>query len=809
MLGDLRLALRQLRRAPGFSLVVVLTLALGIGATTAVFTLVDALLVRPLPYPEPDRIVTLWSATTLPEGRARRDNHYNVSGPDFVDWRRNSRSFTDVALHRGGETGVVVGRVAETAGAATVSQGFFAALGVVPRSGRVWSDDEVASGGVVVVSDSFVRRHFSGDARRALAAEVKVMDRRARIIGVMPPGFRFPERTELWGPFDLATLASSYRSGHNYEVIARLRPGVTLPQAQAEMEGIAAGLARAYPASNRYKTARVIPLQALLVEGIADTLWLLFGAVALVLLIACANIANLLLARGVGRQHELAVRAALGAGRGRLARQLVTEILVLAALAGGLGLLAATWARAALVALAPDSVAADLASASDGGLARAVVFVALVSLAACLLVALFPIAQALRPALAPALRAGGRGSTGPRGRLRAALVVTQLAVSLVLLTGAGLLLDSFRRLTRVDPGYRTENVLVMTASHTGAGSGREQRAVGFFDELARRAAALPGVAAASYAGALPVDEIGSFGSYHIEGRAPLPQHLASRRQAVWRLVGPGYFETLGVPLRRGRAIDARDTALAPATVMINETMARASWPGESPLGHRIRIGWDRNDLWMTIVGVVADTRQGRLDRAISQELYVPVAQHPALARRLKIIARTTLDPPLLADSFQRLARDLDPEVPVQLTTAGTLVAQTLSAPQFRTLLIGLFAAAALLLAIIGVAGVMAGMVAERHAEIGLRMAVGAQPARILRQFLVRGLRLALLGLALGLAGALAAARVLEGLLYGVGPRDPFILGVVSALLLLAAVAASLWPAFRAARVSPMVALRQE
>jgi putative ABC transport system permease protein len=317
------------------------------------------------------------------------------------------------------------------------------------------------------------------------------------------------------------------------------------------------------------------------------------------------------------------------------------------------------------------------------------------------------------------------------------------------------------------------------------------------------------VTAVSYTGSLPVDEIGSNGTYQIEGAAPLPLALRGRRNAIWRLVGPGYFGTLGVPVRAGRAIDARDTADAPATVVINEAMARASWPDSSPLGHRIRIGWDQNELWMTIVGVVADTRQGAPHRPIRQELYVPGAQHPRLASRLKIVASTALAPPLLTDAFQRLARRLDPEVPVTFTTARALVAETLSASQFRTLLIGVFAAAALLLAILGVGGVMAGMVAERRAEIGLRMAIGAHPGRILRQVLGRGLRLAAIGLGLGLAGAFAAARLLEGLLYGVSASDPTILASVSAVLVLAALAASLLPALRASRVSPMVALRAE
>lgn len=396
--------------------------------------------------------------------------------------------------------------------------------------------------------------------------------------------------------------------------------------------------------------------------------------------------------------------------------------------------------------------------------------------------------------------------------MRAILVVGQLALSLILLAGAGLFLRSLARLGAVDPGYRPDDLLVLEGHCPRGGPDRHARALAFFTALAEKARALPGVAAAAYTGGLPVDDIASNGTYDIDGRAPLPPDQRQRRNAIFRLVGPDYFATLAIPLRAGRAFTAADTATAPFTVMINESMARASFSDRDPIGQRIRFGWtDSTATFMTIVGVVADTRQGSLAAPIGQELYIPAAQHPTLATRLKVVAR--INPPLaplaLADSLRRLAADLDPEVPIALTTATALVEGTLAPQRFRSRLVGAFAGLALLLALVGVTGLMAVTVAEREPEIGVRMAVGARPTDILRHFLARALRLGLAGVALGLAGALAAGRLVESLLYAVSPTDPLVLAGVSALLVLGILAASAWPALRAARVSPMAALQND
>ncbi len=802
MIRDLQLAFRRLARSPGFSAVVVSTLALGIGATSAIFSIVDGVLLRPLDYPEPQRMVTLWSFSL------RRQHTYQVSGPDFRDWQARSRSYAALARFAPDEATVVTGGDAETVGLAHVSAEFFAAMGVAPRAGRPFSGEELRTGAAVVVSDAFARRRFSGQAERALGAPLRSGGHTFSIVGVMPPGFAFPRRTEVWVPIDTVVPASPSRTAHNYQAVGRLRPEVSLTQAQAELDGIAAALAREHPEANRGKGARVVPLHDLLVGDHRTTLWILLGAVGLVLLIACANITNLLLARGARRTHELSVRMALGAGRGRIARELLAESLLLAAAGGAAGALVASWGLDLLLALAPPGIPRLEQVAVDRW---ALLFTGAVTVAVCLLIGVFPAAQAARLQLVPSLHAGGRGLSVTRGRLRAALVVGQLAVSLVLLASAGLLMRSLERLAAVDPGYRLEKLLVLEADYPATTDQTAQQRAAFFQELTRRAAALPGVSAASFGHSLPLDPASSNGSYDVEGRAPLAFSESAGRSAIFRLVGAGYFSTLGVPVRAGREIDGRDVPGAPPSLVINETMARAlvSWPAQSPIGLRVRFGWYQGtQQWLTIVGVVADTRQQSLGAPIGQELYVPAAQHPRLQPR-KLFVRTAGAPLALADDLRRAATALQPEMPVSFSTAELLVRESLAAPRFRALLIGLFAAAALLLAVLGMAGVMGYLVTERRTEIGIRMAIGATGGRIVREILARSLRLAVLGSSLGLAGALAAARVWRGLLYGVSATEPSILVAVSVLLILAALAAAVWPALRASRESPLTALRAQ
>ena len=815
-MNDLRFAVRQLRRSPGFTVVVVLTLALGIGATTAIFTLLQGVLLRPLPYAAAERIVTLWSYSE------RRKNRYTVSTPDFRDWRAQSRLFDSMARLRRGRPTLLLGTpgaVAESVDIALVSEGFFPTMGASARAGRLFDGGANGDEASVVVSERFVRRHFAGDPARALGTRLKISGVPRQVVGVVPPGFDYPPGTDVWAP--LAPIgADAVRSAHNNRVVARLRPGVSLAQARTELAGIGARLAAEHP-ENQDKTVAVRSLHHVLFGDHQGTLWTLFVAVGLVLLIACANIANLLLARGERRRQEMAVRAALGAGRSRLARQLLTESLVLASAGGLAGVLAAHWGLEALLALAPADIPRLESVRVDGW---SLVFACLITGLVCLLVGALPAVQVARTNLIAGLRAGARAVTAGRGRLRSALVVGQLAVSLVLLTGAGLLLTSLQRLATVEPGYRPENLLVVRATHDkggtnavpGADPKRQRdaeaaRTLAYFEELRQRAAQLPGVEAVSFTDGLPVDAVRSDGTFWIEGRTdPSAGEADVRQGAVWRLVGPDYFSTIGVPVREGRQLDRRDRAGGLRTVVINRAMAESSWPGRSPIGARIRCGWyDGTMEWMTIVGVVADSHHRSLDEPIFPELYVPALQHPVLTKVMKLVMRTEGNPTLMAGAVQRALREVDSEVPMQVTTAEVMVAETLSAPRFRTLLLGLFAVTALLLALVGVAGVMGYMVSERRVEIGVRLAIGARAETILKHFVMRALRLTLIGLLLGLAGALAAARLLEGLLFGVTPSDPIILAAVSGLLVLCALAAAAWPALSAARTSPMVALQAD
>jgi predicted permease len=799
----MKFAFRQLAKSPGFTFGAVVTLALGIGATTAIFSVVNTVLLRPLEYAEPNRIVTAWSLNL------KTGHRYNVSGPDFRDWHDQSRSFAAISTFASGDLSTQLDdHTAEKNKVAAIGADFFTALGVRPLVGRVFTAEESHSAALAIVGETFARRHFPGDPAAVLGRTLRVRGKPLEIIGVIPARIAYPDQAEVWTPSHTIFFESPYRSGHNYRVIARLAPGVALSQAQAELDGIAARLAQQHPDSNTNKGARLLPLHDLLVSRYRSTLWIMFGAVGLVLCIACANVANLLLARGLGRAHEMALRAALGASRSRIVRQLLTESLALALLGGGLGVVIAKLGLGAFLALAPAGLPRIEEIGLDGG---TLAFALLASLAVCVATGLVPAFHASHVNLNHALRASGRGLVAGRSSLRSALVVAQLGLSLVLLTGAGLLLRSFQLLNAVDPGYRPEKLLVMEANFPAEGKEGAERAVAFYADFAREAATLPGVAAVSYAPALPVDAGGptSGGLHLIEGRPkPAPADMA-HSSSSWRVVGPDYFSALGIAVRAGRALDARDTAHAPLTAVINESLARAHWPDASPLGHRIWIGWDSVDKWFTIVGVVADTKSGSLDAPSRKEVYVPVAQHSSLAASMKVFARTALPPAGLAESFRQIARRLNPAVPVKFTTGELILADTLTTQRFRSLLIGIFAGVALLLAAIGLYSVLAYGVVQRTAEIGVRMALGAQRGQVLALIMRGGFKLVILGLLAGGVASLALSRLLTSFLFGVQPLDPLVYGGVAALFAGIAAFACWLPARRATQVDPMAALRAE
>ena len=801
-LQDLRYALRNLVRQPGFAATAILTLALGIGATTAIFSVVNAVVLRPLPYREPDAIVavrTLWTKTGL--------NSATVSAPDFHDWKAQNRSFDALAYYSGGEAPVMADGNPDYATTYIVTPGFFDALGVGPRAGRLFTPEEEKAGGplAAVITDAYWRRQFGARAD-AIGSTLKLGDQFFTIVGVLPPGLRFPARADVYAPAAFTTETAS-RSGHNYQVIGRLKAGVSLEQAQGEMSAIASRLADQYPLSNAGKSVLVMPLKDLLVRDTRATLYVLLAAVSFVLLIACANVANLLLARSTARSREMVVRAAVGAGRGRLVRQLLTEGLVLALVSAAIGAALARGGVIALLALAPtdlprlDEIQVDT---------TALGFALLISLLASVIFGLAPALHISRVRLAEGLRQGGKGSAlGARsGLARNAFVVAEIALAVVLVVAAGLLGRSLVALAQVDMGFSPERVLVLRTSFPVNRDEDAPRAVAFYRDALRDVRAVPGVDAASGVLSIPTS-VRSNGSYWLEGGPGPDQTGVNAPEAVLNVVTPDYFRTMRIPVKRGRDFAENDRADAPFVAIVSEALVRESFGGRDPIGHRIQCGLD-SLAFMTIVGVVGDVRTYGPARPPQPEIYMPFEQHPLPSTVLTIMARTAAPDPLaLTETIRRVIHARNPEVPMKASTMERTLLDASAAPRFRTFLLVVFAAVALLLAVAGVYGVMAYTVSQRVPEIGVRVALGASPADIMRMIVGQGARLAAVGLGVGLVLALAASRLLQGLLFGVTARDPLILAAVTALVTSAALAACYIPGRRALRVEPTVALRAE
>ena len=801
LLQDLRYAVRSLWQQPGFALTAILTLALGIGATTAIFSVVNAVVLRPLPYQEPDRIVGIMNFWTKTGVRGA-----NVSGPDFMDWKGQSQSFAPMALYFGGEQSVTVNGTADYASVYRVTSGFFDALGASVTAGRMLSQQEQNPGGqAVVISDAFSRKQFSGGSS-ALGSTVKFEDQLFTIVGVLEPGSRFPARADIYAvaPAYSPTLS---RSGHNYRVIGRLKPGVSTQQAQTEMTAIAQRLEQQYPNSNAGKSAIVVPLQDLVVGDTRQTLLILLGAVGLVLLIASANVANLLLARSTSREREMVVRAAVGAGRGRLVRQLLTESAVLGLAAAVVGIWLARLGVLALVSLAPaDLPRLDEIRVDEVALGFAVV----TALSASFMFGLAPALQVSRVQLADGLRQGGKGSSvGARGGLaRGAFVVAEVALAVVLVFAAGLLGRSLVELASVEMGFNAERLLVLRTAVPVRSREEAPRATVFYRDLLANLRALPGITAIGAVTSLPT-AVRSNGGYAIEGVSTLQQSGVRAPQALFTVITPDYFRTLRVPLNAGRDFGDGDRAGTPLVAIINESLARSAFPAQDPLGHRIQCGLDNLE-FMTIVGVVADIRTAGPASAKQPEIYMPYEQHPGPATALNIVARTEMADPLsLTETIARKIRERNPDVPVRATTMEGTLEMASATPRFRTFLLVVFAAVALLLALAGVYGVMAYTVSQRVPELGVRIALGATPENIMRLIVGHGVRLAVAGLIIGFALAMLAGRALQGVLFGVRPYDPVILTLVVATIAVATLAACYIPGRRALRVDPMLALRAE
>lgn len=780
----------------------VLVMGLGIGANTAMFSVVNSVLLKPLDYQNPGRIVTLSSLWKVSGA------HGQVSGPDFHDWHDQSTAFSAMAYYYADSQSAVKARSgAEYGSVAVVSQEFFRVFAVEPAMGRLFSPEEVLpkSTGAVVISYGYWQSHYGGDPQ-AIGQTLRLEDKVFPIVGVMPPRFHFPDKTDIWFPANTVFSETTARSAHNYLVVGRLKEGVTLEEAQAQMAGIGQRLEQQYPPSNKNKGVFVNSMRDEMVGDVRLTLYLLLGAVGLVLVIACANMANLLLAKATSRTREMAIRAAVGASRSRIVRQLITESLVLAAAAGVTGLLLAIWGSNVLVAVAPKDIPRLAETGIDGWV---LAFTFAVSLVASLLFGMAPAIHASKVDLNDALKLGAARAVvgGGAGGIRSALVVAEIALSVVLLAGAGLLIKSFSALNSVALGFRPENVLVMGATVPSSDLVAARRGTQFYRELLASVATMPGVSAAG-AEHSPPGRIASNGGYWIDR---LPDRSAmglSAPQAVFSVVAPGTFATLGIPLKLGRDFNNGDTYEAPFAVIINEALAKKSFPNQDPLGHVLFCGLDSPNP-MKIVGVVGDIRQQGPSRPPSPEMFMPYEQHPFHGTTMSVMVRTASDPTALAETLRRRAREISPDVPVKFTTLEVSLWENVAAPRFRTMLFGIFAALAVGLAMAGVYGVMAYVVGQRSNEIGLRMALGASQASVIWMVLRQGLTLAGVGLAIGLAGAAAATRLLTKMLFEVKPGDPVTYGAVIALLALVAMAASYIPARRATKVDPLAALRQE
>ena len=798
---DVRFAVRVLRKNPGFTIMAVLTLALGIGAATAVFTIVDGVVLKSLGYPSANRIVAVDTRWTDSGHEIPR-----VGGADVNDLRGASDSFEAFSYYYGGQMGVQLAHAADFGGVYLVDPDFFRVLAVHPAAGRTFSAAD--AGRSAVVSTAFAARNFGSEAS-ALGQTISIEGTAYEIVGVLPAFAQFPAQAQVWAAVS-PTPYNLNRTAYNYHTLAMLRPGLSKAQVDARLLSISNRLAATFPDSNAHKTFTVQPLQGQLAAPVRTTLLLLMGAVALVLLIACANVANLMLARGAGRMHELATRSALGAGRARLAAQLLAESAMIGACAGVLGILLAAWETQALLSLGARMLPAALLANIHMDW-RVLAFAIAISLGTSLLFGIAPAWQAARVDVQSTLkRAGGRGmERGSSARVRSALVATQIALSLALAVGGGLLFRTLLALQSSQMGFRTEGILVTYASAPGQTLPQVLDAVRRLDDVHARLRALPGVLSAGGAMGLPTGEYNSDGSFVIEGKQSWSGDLRKLPHAGFRLVSPSYFQTMGIPLREGRDFDDGDLYDKPIVAIISQTLAWQNFPNEDPIGHRIACGLNNSGEWMTIVGVVGDVRQSSPSAQPEEELYMPLRQHPYMANDEEIVVRTSGDPEGFIPAVQGAIRDVDPEIAMRFTTMNALVSDSIGAERFRAVLAGIFSGIALLLALSGMYAVMSYVTTQRTAEFGLRAALGAQPGNILRLVLGGAVRLAAAGLVAGLLLSFVCARFLAAMLFGVKAMDAATYGLVIAIVIPVILIAAVVPAWRAARVDPMKALRAE
>jgi putative ABC transport system permease protein len=802
---DLQVAFRSFLRDPGFAGIVVITLAVGIGAITAVFSVVDGVLLRPLRFGEPERIVQIWSG-------AGPHPHGPTSSANFLDLRSRSKSFEAVAAEDFSWFNLTAGASGdrpERLYGAHVSPSFFRALGVRAALGRVLTDVEESPDARVAVLDHGVWERQFGSDTGVVGRRITLNDESYTVVGVMPPGFDFPSslihtRIDLWVP--LAWKPADVQRGmRELGITARLARGVTFAQAQREVDGVSARLAEEYPQTNQRVSFDLVPLREELVGKSETPLLLLFGAVSLVLVIACANVANLLLGRAQGRRKEMALRSALGAGRRRIVRQLLTESVLLALAAGAVGAFLAVWMTDLIVALSADELPRLAEVHVDG---RVLFFALGVSVLTGLSFGIAPALHLAGGRLAESLRAAGRSLADrpERRHGRRVLVVLEVALALVLLVSAGLLLRSLQQLMSVDPGFDSRAVLTARVALPQSKYATADRQASFMSQAIARIAAVPGVERVAAVDYLPFSGSDADFGISIEGRVPTSGK--GDFSAHYRSVSEDYFDAMRIPLARGRVFAAGDRKGAPLVALVNRTMAQRYWPDADPIGHRVRFGdATSTEPWLTIVGVVGDVKHWDLREKEQPELFVPLAQAPAST--FSFVVRAARDAGELTGSVRNALLDVDREQPATIQPLRELVNGSVAGPRFRGVLFGAFAATALVLAVVGIYGVISFGVSQRTRELGVRVALGAQRIEVMGLVLREGMLLTGAGVALGLLGAFAVTRFLRGMLFQVPPADPLTFAAVSLLLIATALLANVIPARRAARVDPLVAMRAE
>jgi putative ABC transport system permease protein len=811
LIQDFRYALRQLRKSPGFAAVAVITLALGIGFNTAIFSVVNAVLLRPLAFADASRLVRIWHVP--PEKSFPGMTTFPVSAANYLDWERQTQVFDHMAIYSYHGFTVTGGDKPEQLSAGAVSSGFFATLGVQPILGRVLSPEEDQPGRshVVVLSYGLWQEHFGGNPG-IVGHDINLDGQPYLVAGVMPANFQFPDFAKMWTPMAWTDQERAVRGEHHSIVIARLKPGVDLNQAQAEMNTISDRLQQQYPDDDKGWGAVVVPMQQDLVSDVRPALLVLLGAVAFVLLIACVNVANLALAKTFSRQKEIAIRTALGATSARILRQILTETVLLALSGGALGLAFAHFAVRFIVAFLADKLPHSIEVGLDS---EVLIFTAIISVVTGIVAGVLPAWRLTRRDVNEALKQGlGRTDADSGGhRTRSVLVVSEVALSLMLLIGAGLMIRSFQNLRNVNPGFDSRHVLTMSVMVSRAKFLSPDQATSFFDRVLQRVRSLPGVESAAVIDNIPLTG-GSHQPIAIEGRPVVP--MSEQPEVDVRLVSAGYMRAMHIPTLRGRGLSDTDVAGRPAVVLVSESMARQFWPGEDPVGKRLTLTFYPEAI-REVVGVVGDVKLDSLDEMRpSATLYFPLDQVSVPAAGgwrsfpMTLVVRSRSGSGELASSVSNAVHEVDRDIPlVDISTMDELVENSLSQQRFNMLLLGAFAALALLLAAVGIYSVLSYSVKRSVREIGIRLALGAPVGEVLRMVVFEAMKPTLLGVAIGTAGALALGRVLSSLIFGVRPTDPVTFVAVAALLAAVALVASIVPAYRATKVDPMVALRYE